>query len=169
MVADGAIGPRPLRGSRPAGAAAQAGQAGAPAAVTCGGGGQTGVVLVTAADRGMAALGVPRGSGDAGVARDDLPLAVRAKPCALRRELQRCLQTGAGDALPTGQAPAPGPWSAPRRRADQRAAGRGRGSGGAWPLGRRPAAGQAAIGGGDAGGAGQPLCHAGRAARWVQG
>ena len=37
----------------------------------------------------------------------------------------------------------PGPRSAPRRRTDQRAPGRGRGSGGAWPLGRRPAGGQA--------------------------
>jgi hypothetical protein len=45
-------------------------------AVTCGGGGQTGVVLVTAADRGMAALGVPRGSGDAG--------------CRTRRSTSRC-------------------------------------------------------------------------------
>jgi transposase, IS30 family len=47
---------------------------------------------------------------------------------ALRRELQRCLRTG--------QALAAGSWSAPRRRADQRAAGGGRGPGGAWPLGR---------------------------------
>ena len=36
--------------------------------------------LVTAADRGLAVGGIPRRSGDAGVARDDLPVAVRADP-----------------------------------------------------------------------------------------
>jgi DNA-binding CsgD family transcriptional regulator len=74
----------------------------------------------------------------------------------------------AGDALLASQAPAPGPRPAPRRGADQRAPRGGRGSGGAWPLGRRPAAGQAAIGGGDTRRARQPLPHPGRAARRVQ-
>jgi IS30 family transposase len=55
---------------------------------------------------------------------------------ALRRELQHCLRTGRAMRYPPGQASTPGPRPAPRRGADQRAAGGGRGSGGAWPLGR---------------------------------
>ena len=42
---------------------------------------------------GWLPLAFPR-TGDAGVARDDLPVAVRASRGALRRELQRCLRTG---------------------------------------------------------------------------
>ena len=41
---------------------------------------QARAALVSAADRGLAVRGVPRRSGDAGVARDDLPVAVRAGP-----------------------------------------------------------------------------------------
>ena len=55
---------------------------------------------------------------------------------ALRRELQRCLRTGRAMRSPRGKRLPQGRGPAPRRRADQRASGRGRGSGGAWPLGR---------------------------------
>src|SRR6266511_4995708 len=48
------------------------------AGAACDGGGEAGVVLVAAADRRMAAQAVPDRGGDAGVARDDLPVAVRA-------------------------------------------------------------------------------------------
>ena len=83
---------------------------------------------------------------------------------ALRRELQRCLRTGRAMRYPRAK-------RLPQGRGQLRDVvliserpGRGRGSGGAWPLGRRPAAGQASIGGGDTRRAGQPLSHPGRAA-----
>jgi IS30 family transposase len=57
---------------------------------------------VTGADRRLAAAGLPSGSGDAGVAPDHLPVAVRAKPRRLRRELQRCLRTGRAMRYPRG-------------------------------------------------------------------
>src|SRR5215207_1893335 len=82
------------------------GQVGAPAAVAGGGGGQTGVVVVAAADRGLAAPGVPRGAGAAGVARDDLPVAVRAEPRGAAPRAAALSGHGAGDALPASQAPA---------------------------------------------------------------
>src|SRR5215213_3322700 len=76
-------GPGRRRRGVPAGPAAQAGQAGLGAAAAGGGGGQAGPALVTGADRRVAAAGLPSGSGDAGVARDHLPVAVRPEPrCA---------------------------------------------------------------------------------------
>ena len=88
---------------------------------------------------------------------------------ALRRELQRCLRTGRamryprGKRLPQGRGQLRDVVLISERPAEAER------PGGAWPLGRRPAVGQAAIGSGDAGGAGQPLPHPGRAARGVQG
>src|SRR5512132_560632 len=87
-------GPGRRRRRVPAGPTAQACEAGGGAAVAGGGGGQAGAAVVAATDRRVAAPGLPSGSGDAGVARDHLPVAVRAEPRALRRELQRCLRTG---------------------------------------------------------------------------
>ena len=55
---------------------------------------------------------------------------------ALGRELQRCLRRGREMRYPKGKRLPQGRGPAPRRGGDQRAAGRGRGSGGAWPLGR---------------------------------
>jgi transposase, IS30 family len=44
---------------------------------------------------------------------------------ALRRELQRCLRTGAGDALPARQAAGPGTWAAARHPSYQPSTRRG--------------------------------------------
>ena len=127
-------------GPRCGGAASEAGEARDVPAAAGGGGGQARAALVTAADRGLAGVNLPRRSGDAGVARDDLPVAVRAGP---RRAAQ------GADPLPAHRA-----GHAAARRADSlmngqgqlrdivnisRAARRGRRPGGARPLGRRPA------------------------------
>ena len=50
--------------------------------------------MVSAADRRVVAVSVPRRPGDARVARDDLPVTVRAGPGALRKELTRYLRSG---------------------------------------------------------------------------
>jgi hypothetical protein len=83
--------------------AAQAGQAGGRAAAAGGGGGQAGPAVVTRADRRLVAVGRPFRSGAAGVARDDLSVAVRPEPGGLRRELQRCLRTGRAMRFPRGK------------------------------------------------------------------
>jgi IS30 family transposase len=59
--------------------------------------------VVAPADRRLAAAGLPPGSGDGGVARDHLPVAVHPAPEALRRELQRCLRTGRAMRSPRGK------------------------------------------------------------------
>jgi DNA-binding CsgD family transcriptional regulator len=80
--------------------AAQAGQVGGRAAAAGGGGGQTGIALVTGADHRVAAAGLSPGSGDAGVARDDLPVAVVQRRGALR--LHHYLRTGRAMRYPRG-------------------------------------------------------------------
>ena len=54
----------------------KSGQAGDPAAAAGGGGGQAGVAVVAGTGRGLVAAGLPSGSGDAGVAPDELSVAV---------------------------------------------------------------------------------------------
>jgi DNA-binding CsgD family transcriptional regulator len=103
---------------------------------------------------------------------------IRCCGCRTRRSICRCSSRAGGRCVvscsavcarvgrcalrePSG---CPGTRPAPRHPAYQPATPRGGRPGGAWPLGRRPAAGQASIGGGDTRRAGQPLPHPGRAA-----
>jgi hypothetical protein len=67
-------GPGRRRRRVSAGPAAQGGQAGGRVAAAGGGGGQASVAVVASADRRLVAAGPPSRSGDAGVARDDLPV-----------------------------------------------------------------------------------------------
>ena len=72
--------------------------------------------LVSGADRGLAVGGVPRRRGDAGVARDHLPVAVRAVPRRAPQGADPLPPHGAASAGPaasrsaTGKATSP-PWS----------------------------------------------------------
>jgi hypothetical protein len=78
------------------------------------------------------------GSGDAGVARDDLPVVVRPEPGGAAPRAPALSAHGSGDALFASQAAAPGPRPTPRHPPHQPATRRGGRPGGAWPLGRRP-------------------------------
>ena len=123
-------------GGMGSGVSAEADEAGPVAGVAGDGRGQAGVALVAGADRRVAAAAVPDRNSDARVARDHLPLAVRAGP---RRPAAR---TDPAPAHRPGDAPAEGNPAARRagRPAEHLehlpAAGRGRRSGGARALGR---------------------------------
>ena len=108
------------------------------AAAAGAGGGRAGAALVAAADRAAAGAGVPARSGDAGVARDDLPVAVRAGPrrAAQGADARICAPAG----RPAAAAPprANGAGRIPDMVMISERPGRGRGPGGARPLGRRP-------------------------------
>ncbi len=85
-------------------------------------------------DRGQPGFRLPRRPGDAGVARDDLPVAVRAVP--------GCAAPGTGRQAAHRASAPPSAWGPagrepPRHGADLRAAGRGRGSSRAGTLGGR--------------------------------
>jgi hypothetical protein len=150
MAADPGLGPRPPPPPRSVGPSGPTGQAGDRAAVGGGGGGQAGAAMVARAARGVAAVGLSFRSG-AGVSREtiDLSLFVQSRG-GLGRELQRCLGTGWAMRSPQGKRL---PQAAGELRdvvlsGERPAEAADRGS--AWPLGRRPAGGQAALGGGDA-------------------
>jgi hypothetical protein len=139
-------GPGRRRCGLPSCPAAQACQAGLGATASRGGRGEAGGAVVTPADRRLVAVGLPFRSGDAGVARDDLSIAVCAEP--------RCAPPGAAtlpadrsdDALSAGQAAAARPWAAgrhpshqpsdPRRRPTGRCPGIGKAT---WCLANGPA------------------------------
>jgi hypothetical protein len=101
-------GPGRRRGGVPPGPAAQAGQAGGRAAAAGGGGGQAGPAVVAPADRRVAAAGLSSGSGAAGVARDDLSVAVRPEPRRAAPGAATLSAQRSGDALSAGQAPTQG-------------------------------------------------------------
>jgi hypothetical protein len=121
--------------------------------------------MVTGADRWLAAAGLPFRYGDAGVARDDLSVAVRPEPGRAAPGAAALSAHGSGDALSAGQAPPPGPRPAARHPPYQPATRRGGRPGGARALGRRPGLRPPAERGGDPGRAPQPLCAVVSAAR----
>ena len=96
--------------------------------------GQAGVVLVAGADRRVAAATVPDRDSDARVARDHLPLAVRAGPRGPAARADSPPAHEAGDA-PTAAPGCPTAWAAAQHPQHLRMAGRGRGSSGARALG----------------------------------
>ena len=114
------------------------------------------------ADLGLAGGGVPRRSGDARVARDDLSVVVRA---VTRRVTQG---TDPLSAIGTHDASAARPHRDERSRPAARhaqhsgTARRSRRPGGARPLGRRPPHGQTDARDGDVGGTQDPLRHVDR-------
>ena len=126
----------PGRQRRPGSSApTQGGETGDLRAAPGGGGGQTREALVTPADRGVAANGLSWRYGDAGVARDDLPVAVRPDPWGAAQGT---------DPLPATQTYHPAtprpldlqrPGPAARHAAHQPTSRRSRGPGGAGPLG----------------------------------
>ena len=73
-------GPGGRPGGVPAGAATQAGQAGAVPPAPRGRRAQARGQVVTPADLGVVGSGVPRSPGDAGVPRDHLPVTLRPEP-----------------------------------------------------------------------------------------
>jgi hypothetical protein len=159
------IGPRSLTPRRSAGPAAQAGQAGGPAAAAGGGRGQAGLGVVAGADRRLVAAGYPQDPGAAGVARDDLAVAVHPAPGCAGPRAPALSGHRSGDALSAGQAAGPGTRSAARHPPHQPATRRGGRPGGARPLGRRPGLRQAAQRGGHLSRAPQRRCAAGSAPR----
>ena len=109
-----------------------------------GGGGQAGIVLVTGADRGLAAGGLPRRPDHARLSRDHLPEPVCPAPsCAAPRPAGLSAHRPS-HASPAGQAPAPGPRPAHQHHPDPPAARRGEQPIGHWEgdlvLGMRPSA-----------------------------
>ena len=66
---------------------------------------------------GWLPLAYPQDLGDAGVARDDLSVAVRPEPRRAAPRAAALPADGAGDALPARQAAAPGTWPAARHPA----------------------------------------------------
>ena len=137
-----AIGPRPPTPPRSGGPNGPTCEAGDRAAVAGGVEAKRALRWSPQQIAGWLPLAYPFRSGDAGVARTST---CRCSCRAAGRCAVSCSAACArGGRCATREPSAcPGPRSAPRRRADQRAPGRGRGSGGAWPLGRRPAGGQA--------------------------
>ena len=79
---------------RRAGAAAQGREAGHQPAAAAGGAGSVEGGSQPRADRARLRDGLPRRSGDVGVARDDLPVAVRAGPRRAAARADRLLRTG---------------------------------------------------------------------------
>ena len=125
-----------------------------------GGRGEARAALVSAADLGLAGGGVPRRSGDARVARDDLPVVVRAVPRRVTQGTDPLSAVGTHDA--STARPHRDERSRPAARHAQHSgtARRSRRPGGARPLGRRPPHGQTDARDGDAGGTQDPLRHA---------
>ena len=119
---------------RPAGSAAETSEAGDQPAVA-GRGAAGWSQRQPRADRPPAARGLPRRSGDAGVARDDLPVAVRAGPRSAAPGADRLSAHRPGAARPRA---APGRRDGSGHGQHLRAARRGRGPGGARALGGRP-------------------------------